>query len=82
VTITIQIPDEIAREAQARGMDVSTYVSGLLEHAVERSSVPPAKRLTREEFEAALDRLARFSHEIPNLPLEALGREHIYEDRD
>ena len=82
MTIRVDIPDEIARQAQARGLDVSTYVSELLERAAERPPLPPTSPLSDEEFEAALERLAKFSNKIPALPIEAFPRESLYEDAE
>jgi hypothetical protein len=80
--ITIVVPDEITRQANERGVGVSVYVTGLLAQAADRPLLPVPKPLSDQEFEAALDRLARFSHEIPALPIEAFSRESLYEDHD
>lgn len=81
--ITVTIPDELAAEVQAQGLTPESYVEKLV---AERSATPrgygAGGRLTREEFEASLDRLAQFSDKIPLLPIEAFSRESMYEDHD
>ena len=79
--ITIEIPDHLALEAQARGLSLDRRLTALL--AEELAGGPrPARRLSREEFGASLDALARYSDEIPSLPDEAFSRESFYEDHD
>ena len=86
VTITVEIKPEVQAElavkAQARGMDVPAYAAALLEEAAALPSLPEPKPYNREEYEAALDRMAQFSHEIPSLPDEAFSRESLYQDHD
>jgi hypothetical protein len=40
------------------------------------------RKLTSEEFEAALATIGQHSDKIPELPPEALSREGIYRDHD
>ncbi len=81
--ITVTIPDELVAQAQAQGLTLEGYVEKLV---AEQSASPrgygAGGRLTREEFEASLDRLAEFSGKIPLLPDEAFSRESMYEDHD
>jgi hypothetical protein len=54
-----------------------------LQHESELSApLPPAKRLSPDEWEAALSRMAQFSDKIPLLPDEAFSRESLYQDHD
>lgn len=81
--ITVTIPDELAAQAQAQGLTPESYVEKLVaEQAATPRGYGAGGRLTREEFEASLDRLAQFSDKIPLLPDEAFSRESMYEDHD
>ncbi len=44
--------------------------------------LPEPKRLSHEEFQASLDRMAQFSDKIPPMPGETASREMIYQDHD
>jgi hypothetical protein len=77
--ITVNIPDELAAEAHARGLRPEAYVEEILAQRVE--SATPAKFRTPEEIRAWLDSLAQFSDKIPPLP-ETISREWLYEDHD
>jgi len=78
--ITVKIPDELAAEAKARGLEVQDYVEDLL---AQRAGARSNARQTRtpNEIRAWLDSLAQFSDKIPPLP-ETISREWIYQDRD
>ena len=82
MTVTIQVPDEIVRQAVDRGLGVSAYIARLLEAAALLPPLPAPKELSDEQFEAALDRMTQFSEKIPDLPLEAFSRESLYEGRE
>ena len=85
MSITIELPPEVearlAAEARERGFPLATYVQSLL---VEPSCprLPEPKRLSREEFQASLDRMAKYSDKIPALPIQAFFREALYDDHD
>ena len=75
----MNIPDELAAEAQARGLRPEVYVEQLLAQQV---TAPPADKLrTAEEIRAWLDSLAQFSDKIPPLP-KTISRAWIYQDHD
>ncbi len=77
--ITVNIPDELAAQAQARGLKPEAYVEEILAQQV---TVPPVQQIrTTEEIRAWLDSLAQFSDKIPPLP-ETISREWIYQDHD
>ncbi len=77
--ITVNIPDELAAQAQARGLKPETYVEEILAQQV---SLHPARQLRNpEEIRAWLDSLAQFSDKIPPLP-ETISRDWIYQDHD
>jgi len=77
--ITVHIPDELAAEAEARGLRPEVYVEQLLARQVTRQ--PVSKLRTADEIRAWLDSLAQFSDKIPPLP-ESISREWIYQDHD
>ena len=78
--ITVKIPDELAAQAKARGLEVQDYVEELL---AQRADARLNARQVRspDEIRAWLDSLAQFSDKIPPLP-ETISREWIYQDRD
>jgi len=78
--ITVKIPDEVAAQAKARGLDVQDYVEELLAQRANLHSTIRQVRTT-EQIRAWLDSLAQFSDKIPPLP-EIISREWIYQDRD
>ena len=84
MTISMQIPDELATQAARRGVDVKAYIEQILikEVAAAKPVLPRSPRLTKEEFDAVLDGLAEFSDKIPHLPDSAFTREAIYSDHD
>ncbi|HEV2992492.1 MAG TPA: hypothetical protein VG759_28925 [Candidatus Angelobacter sp.] len=77
--VTINVPDELAERAKARGVPLEAYVQELLAQQV----VHPTERRprTREEIRAWLDSMAQFSDRIPPLP-EIISREWLYQDHD
>jgi hypothetical protein len=85
MTITVEINPEVqaqlARQAEARGMDVPAYAATLLEEAAH---LPPGgwKRLSHDRLQKTLDEMAQFSYKIPSLPDEAFSRESLYQDHD
>ena len=80
--ITVDIPDEAAAQAQARGLTPESYVRKLVEDAVRMAPapLPPAKpSMNMEKF---FDALSAYSDRIPELPDEAFTRESFYQDHD
>jgi len=78
--ITVKVPDEIAEQAKARGMQVEAYVENILaQRAVAQPSAQHPR--TPAQIRAWLDSLAQFSDKIPQLP-ENISREWIYQDHD
>ena len=80
--ITIEIPDELAAQVQARGLTPERYVETLIEDAARTVPLllPPAKpRMDMEQF---FDAMAAHSDKIPKLPDEAFTRESFYQDHD
>ena len=82
MALILQLPpdleESLSEQARVRGISLEQYIQSLLEQLNPR----PKRRLTMEEFRAALDGLAEYSHKIPDLPDEAFTREGIYRDHD
>jgi hypothetical protein len=80
MVIRVNVPDELAAQAQTRGVPLEQFVEQLLAEQVARSAQAVQPR-TPEQIRAWLDSLAQFSSRIPPLP-EVISREWIYQDRD
>ena len=78
--IRVTVPDELAAEAQARGISVEAYVQSLVEEA-SRKSLHPHQPRTREQIEAFFEAMAEGSQKLPLLPTESFTRESFYQDR-
>lgn len=77
--IRVNVPDELATQAQTRGVRVETYVEELL---AEKLAAAEGRQLrTPEQIRAWLDTLAQFSDKIPPMP-DTISREWIYQDHD
>jgi Tfp pilus assembly protein PilN len=77
--IKVQVPDELAVQAKARGLALEDYVQQLLaQRAPGLSKVGRAR--SSDEVRAWLDSLTQFSDKIPQLPEEAFTRESFYQD--
>jgi len=88
--IKVKVPDELASQAQSRGVPVEAYVEELLaerarvapaEEYVQGPLVPGSRLRTPEQIRAWLDSLTQFSDKIPPLP-QTISREWIYQDHD
>ncbi len=82
--VTVRISDELAAQAEARGLRPEAYVEELL--ARQFSPVPGPLELlplmrTPEEIRSWLDSLAQFSDKIPPLP-DTISRDWLYQDHD
>jgi hypothetical protein len=78
--VTITIPDDLAAQAEARGLSVEAYVQMLVDEA-GRKSLPPHPPRTREQIEAFFEAMAEGSQKLPLLPTESFTRESFYQDR-
>jgi hypothetical protein len=78
--ITLNIPDELAAQAQARGLKLEIYIQEILAQQIR---IPPGTCQPRapQEIRTWLDALAQFSDKIPPLP-EIISREWIYQDHN
>ena len=77
MVVTVNIPDELAAEAKARGLSLEAYVQEILAQQLARPAETRQPR-TPEEIRAWLDSLAQFSDKIPSLP-ETVSREWLYQ---
>jgi hypothetical protein len=80
--ITVTIPDEVATQAELRGLTPENYVEKLIAEQV----VAPKPSLTKAERRASLERffkdISANSENLPVLPDEAFTRESFYRDHD
>jgi post-segregation antitoxin (ccd killing protein) len=81
MVVTVDIPDELAAQAKARGLSLEALVQEILARQLAARPVEPRQPRTPEEIRAWLDSLAQFSDKIPLLP-DTLSREWIYQDHD
>ncbi len=80
MVVTVNIPDELAAKAKARGLSLEAYVAEVLARELSLESRENRVR-SAEEIRAWLDSLAQFSEKIPPLP-KTISREWIYQDHD
>jgi hypothetical protein len=80
--ITIEISDELAAKAEARGLTPESYVRSLIDSAVRTPplALPPSKPSI--DMKTFLREMAANSDKIPQLPDEAFTRESFYQDHD
>jgi len=79
--VKVNIPDKLAAQARARGLQPEAYVKEILAQQLAIGSAVTQRLRTPEEIRAWLDSLAQFSDKIPPLP-ETISREWIYQDHD
>lgn len=77
--VTVDIPDELAAQVQARGLTPESFVRGLIDDAA-RSAPTPIR--SKEEMEEFFRIMSANSDKIPQLPDEAFTRESFYQDHD
>jgi len=80
MVVTVNIFDELAAAAKARGLSLEAYVQEILAQELARPAETRQPR-TPEEIRAWLDSLAQFSDKIPPLP-KTISREWLYQDHD
>jgi hypothetical protein len=80
--ITVEIPDELAAQVQARGLTPESYVRSLIEDAVRVETTAPEQVKRKMSMEAFIRAMAANSEKIPALPVEAFTRESFYQDHD
>jgi hypothetical protein len=80
VEITVNVPDELVAEAEARGITAETFIRSLIENATRSSGShqsPP-----KPDLESFFHEMAAHTNAILQLPDEAFTREGIYQDHD
>jgi hypothetical protein len=80
--ITIEIPDELAAQAQARGLSPEFYVRSSIFEAAHAAPVPIPPQEPIIDLETFLREMAAHSDKIPQLPDEAFTRESFYQEHD
>lgn len=81
MVIRVNVPEELAAQAQARGVPLERYVEEILAQQAATASTRAPRVRTPEQVREWLDSLAQFSDKIPPLP-EIISREWIYQDHD
>lgn len=80
MVVTLNIPDELAAQAKARGLSVEAYIEEILAQQLTGTNRTEPPR-TPEEIRTWLDSLGQFSDKIPPLP-DTISREWLYLDHD
>jgi hypothetical protein len=80
--ITVELPDELAARARARGLTPEAYVLGLIEEAAEVETPKANPSEPKMDMETFLRKMSQNSEKIPQLPDEAFTRESFYQDHD
>jgi hypothetical protein len=80
--VTVDIPDELAAQAQARGLTPESYVRRLIEEAGRDESKTSGPTERKMSMEVLIRAMAANSDKIPQLPDEAFTRESFYQDHD
>jgi hypothetical protein len=80
--ITVEIPDEIAAQVQARGLTPESYVRSLIEGDARNAPLPLPPAKPKIDMKTFLQEMAANSENMPQLPDEAFTRESFYRDHD
>jgi hypothetical protein len=80
--ITVTISDELAAQAQARGLTPESYVEKLIAEQTVALHTQAAPRKRLADLEKFFEEMAAHSDKIPLLPGEAFTRESLYADHD
>jgi post-segregation antitoxin (ccd killing protein) len=78
MVVTVNIPDELAAAAKARGVSLEALVQDILLRELA-APVENHRPRTQQEIRTWLDSLAQFSDKIPSLP-ETITRDWLYQD--
>lgn len=87
MTLTIDFPPELEgllrEEAKRHGQDPAGYVRSIVEARLRPSPIPPARKRSKQEWRQGFLAWVESHRDIdaPVIPLEALRRENLYEDR-
>ena len=80
--ITVTIPDELAAQAQARGLTPERFVEDLIAAHAGSSPVLSDTESRLSDLDVFFEEMAIHSNRVPVLPDEALTRESFYQDHD
>ena len=80
--ITMEIPDELAVQAEARGLTTEIYVRSLIDSGARTATLPLPPSEPKIDMKTFLREMAANSDKIPQLPDEAFTRESFYQDHD
>ena len=80
--VTIEIPDEVAAKAEARGMTPESYVRSLIDDAAGTVPLPLPPAKPKMDMTQFFEAMSAYSDKIPQLPDEAFTRESFYQDHD
>ena len=76
--ITLTIPDDIAAQAQARGLSVEAYVQNLIEQLARSQERHISHARTLEEIESFFSAISEGCQRLPSLPTASFTRESFY----
>jgi hypothetical protein len=74
--ISVTISEQLAAQAESRGVSVDAYVRELLEQAAAHDASVPQRG--REEIERFFTAMAEGSENLPSLPTESFTRSSFY----
>jgi hypothetical protein len=84
MVLTVKVPDAFAAEAEGRGLTHERYAENIVaKQPIPHTSTPEKTTDQRmADLEKFFVEMAAVSHNIPDLPDEALNRESFYSDPD
>jgi hypothetical protein len=80
--VTVNMPDELAVQAQAQGLTPAGYVEKLLAERSNAAHEPIRRAERRADLERFFAEVSAHSDKIPPLPEKAFLRESFYRDSD
>ena len=80
--VTVEIPDELATQAKARGLTPEVDVRSLISKAIGVFPVPLPPHEPRMSMGEFIEAMSAYSDKIPQLPDEAFNRESFYQEHD
>jgi hypothetical protein len=76
--VTVEIPDELAAQVQARGQTPESYVRSLIDDAVRTAPAPRPPAKPKMDIGEFIRAMSANSENIPQLPDEAFTRTSFY----
>lgn len=80
--VTVNIPDELAHQAQAQGLTPARYVEKLIAERSGQAQEPVQREARIAGLERFFEEMAMHSESIPPLPESAFLRESFYRDHE